>query len=177
MPIKIFNTMGRTLQEFIPINSQPDADGKIEVKMYHCGPTVYWDQHIGNMRAVVFADLFKRALEYNVYQDSDDKDFKYKVNLVRNYTDVGHLTGDNIGDADTGEDRMDRAASREGLTPDAIADKYIASFQRDITLLNADIKADSTDTTDSACTFIQRFIDNLNLASSAAHQSKTRFLP
>ena len=52
--------MGRTLQEFIPINSQPDAkDQKIEIKMYHCGPTVYWDQHIGNMRAAVFADLFK----------------------------------------------------------------------------------------------------------------------
>ena len=87
--------------------------------------------------------------------------------MVRNYTDVGHLTGDNIGDADTGEDRMDRAASREGLTPDAIADKYIASFQRDIKLLNADIKADSADTMDhtpratSYIKEIQEMVDKL----------------
>ncbi len=125
MPIKIYNTLGRELQTFKSIQ-------KGEVKMYHCGPTVYWDQHIGNMRAIVFADLFKRALEYN----------NYRVTLVRNYTDVGHLTGDNIGDADSGEDKMDKAATREGLQPDAIADKYIASFEKDITLLHAN-SADS----------------------------------
>ena len=131
MPIKIFNTLGRELQTFSPIH-----EGKVNI--YHCGPTVYWDQHIGNMRATVIADLVKRIFEYNTYTDKNGIVKNYNVTLVRNYTDVGHLTGDNVGDADTGEDRMDKAANREGLTANAIADKYIANFERDIKLLNAD---------------------------------------
>lgn len=94
--------------------------------MYHCGPTVYWTQHIGNMRAVVIVDFARRIFSYN----------NYEVNLVRNYTDVGHLTGDNIGDADLGEDRMEKAAAREGITPEAIAQKYIDIYNHDIALLN-----------------------------------------
>lgn len=60
----------------------------------------------------------------------------YTVTYVRNYTDVGHLTGDNIGDADSGEDRMEKASKRENLSPDAIADKYIQAFNDDIASLN-----------------------------------------
>ena len=131
MPIKIFNTLGRDVQAFSPIH-----EGKVNI--YHCGPTVYWDQHIGNMRAAVIADLVKRIFKYNTYTDRNGIVKNYNVTLVRNYTDVGHLTGDNVGDADTGEDRMDKAANREGLTANAIADKYIANFERDIKLLNAD---------------------------------------
>jgi cysteinyl-tRNA synthetase len=78
------------------------------------------------MRAVVIADLVRRMFMYNGYETT----------LVRNYTDVGHLTGDNIGDADTGEDRMTKAVQRENLTPDAIAQKYIDAYNRDITSLN-----------------------------------------
>ncbi len=132
--IFIYNTMGRELQEFVPIYSAAGPDGKVEVRMYHCGPTVYWDQQIGNMRAVVLADLIKRSIEYN----TDENGNNYKVTLVRNYTDVGHLTGDNIGDADTGEDKMDKAARRDGKTPDQIADFYIQRYLHDIKLLNAD---------------------------------------
>lgn len=117
----LLNTLSKKKELFIPIDKE-------NIKIYHCGPTVYWNQHIGNLRAVVIADIVKRALEYN----------NYKVQLVRNYTDVGHLTGDNIGDADSGEDRMMKAAKRENLTPDEIADKYITLYQRDISLLNAD---------------------------------------
>ena len=138
MPIKIFNTMGRKMQDFIPINKIPNTDGQIEIGIYHCGPTVYWDQHIGNMRAVVIADLIKRIFNYNSYTDTSNINSRYRVNLIRNYTDVGHLTGDNIGDADNGEDRMDKAATREGLDPTTIANKYIDNFEHDIKLLNAD---------------------------------------
>lgn len=114
-PIYILNTLSKEKELFTPIVSG-------EVSMYHCGPTVYWTQHIGNMRAVVIADLVRRVFEYN----------GYKVNLVRNYTDVGHLTGDNIGDADSGEDRMEKAAKRENSTPDEIANRYIDIYNKDI---------------------------------------------
>lgn len=117
--INLYDTLTRQKQKFIPL-----IPGK--VSMYHCGPTVYWNQHIGNMRAVVIVDLIRRAFSYAGYE----------AILVRNYTDVGHLTGDNIGDADTGEDRMEKAAVREHLSPSEIADKYIQSYQRDIKLLN-----------------------------------------
>lgn len=117
--IKLFNTAGKQLQSLHPVT--PGV-----INFYHCGPTVYWNQHIGNFRGMTEADLMRRALTYLGYQ----------VNYVRNYTDVGHLTGDNIGDADSGEDRMEKAVRREHLTPDAIADKYIAQFEADGAALN-----------------------------------------
>lgn len=113
--LKIYNTLTKTAEEFKPIH-----DG--EVLFYHCGPTVYWTQHIGNMRAMTMADLVRRTLMY----------LDYDVRFVRNYTDVGHLTSD----GDTGEDKMEKGAKREGLTPDQIADKYIDIFEADITALN-----------------------------------------
>jgi cysteinyl-tRNA synthetase len=122
MNITLTNTLSRKKETFSPITAGM-------VGMYHCGPTVYWNQHIGNMRAVVIADLARRMFEYN----------GYTVNLVRNYTDVGHLTGDNIGDADTGEDRMTKAVRRENLTPDEIAQKYIDTYNHDILTLNVEL--------------------------------------
>ncbi len=119
MNISLTNTLSKTKEVFKPI-----TEGR--VGMYHCGPTVYWNQQIGNMRAMVIADLVRRVFEYN----------GYSINFVRNYTDVGHLTGDNIGDADSGEDRMEVAARRENLSPDVIADKYIKAFNDDIASLN-----------------------------------------
>ncbi len=113
--VKVYNTLGREKQEFKPIK-----DG--QVLMYHCGPTVYWTQHIGNMRGMVMADLIRRSFEYQNYQ----------VKFVRNYTDVGHLTSD----SDTGEDKMERAAKRDNLSPDQIAEKYIKIFETDTQELN-----------------------------------------
>lgn len=107
--------MSRQIEEFKPIE-----EGK--VRFYHCGPTVYWVQHIGNMRAMVLADLIRRTFIYSGYD----------VKFVRNYTDVGHL----ISDGDVGEDKMEKGAKREGLTPDKIADKYIKIFNEDIKSLN-----------------------------------------
>lgn len=117
--LKIYNTLNRSQEEFVPI-----APNK--VSFYHCGPTVYWTQHIGNMRGMTMADLIRRSLVY----------LGYDVTFVRNYTDVGHLTGDNLGDADTGEDRMEKAAKREQLDPQSIAQKYINIFEKDIEKLN-----------------------------------------
>ena len=111
MDIYLRNKITNNKEKLIPINQN-------EVGIYHCGPTVYWTQHIGNMRAVVIADFLNRMFRYN----------GYKVKLVRNYTDVGHLTGDNLGDADTGEDRMEKASKREGLSPEEIALKYILLY-------------------------------------------------
>jgi cysteinyl-tRNA synthetase len=113
--LQLYNTLTRKKEEFIPIK-----EGK--VLFYHCGPTVYWTQHIGNLRGMTMGDLVVRAFRY----------LGYEVTYVRNYTDVGHLTSD----ADTGEDKMDKGVKREGLTPGEIADKYIAQFEHDTHALN-----------------------------------------
>ncbi len=117
--MQLYNTLTKQKEEFKPIK-----DG--EVLFYQCGPTVYWTQHIGNLRAMVQADFIRKSLIFS----------GYKVKFVRNYTDVGHLTGDNLGDADSGEDRMEKGAKREGLTPAEIANKYINLFESDCAELN-----------------------------------------
>ncbi len=99
---------------------EPIKKGKLS--FYQCGPTVYWTQHIGNMRAMVMSDLIYRTLTY----------LGYKVDFVRNYTDVGHLTDDQ----DAGIDKMEKAASRENMSPEKIAKKYIDIFEHDLKELN-----------------------------------------
>ncbi len=110
MTIQLFNTLSRKKEPFQPLTSG-------EVLFYHCGPTVYWTQHIGNLRGMTMGDLVRRVLEY----------VGYEVKHVRNYTDVGHLTSD----SDTGEDKMEKGAKREGKTPDEIAKFYIDQFETD----------------------------------------------
>lgn len=113
--MKLYNTLTRSVEEFIPLE-----EGK--VKFYHCGPTVYWTQHIGNLRGMTMGDILVRTM----------RRFGYAVSHVRNYTDVGHMTSD----ADTGEDKMEKGAKREGLSPDKIAEKYIGIFESDTRALN-----------------------------------------
>jgi cysteinyl-tRNA synthetase len=113
--MKLYNTLTRKKEEFKPLKDKV-------VNFYHCGPTVYWTQHIGNLRSMVMADLINRSLQY----------VGYKVKLVRNYTDVGHLTSDR----DEGEDKMIKAAQREKISPEAIAKKYIKIFEEDTAKLN-----------------------------------------
>ncbi|MCB9805632.1 cysteine--tRNA ligase [Candidatus Nomurabacteria bacterium] len=117
--IKIYNTETKSKENFSSL--KPNS-----VKIYQCGPTVYWYQHIGNMRAAFIGDIVFRSFIFE----------KYQVNFVRNFTDVGHLTGDNLGDADQGEDRMEKASKREDLSPQEIAQKYTDAYKKDISLLN-----------------------------------------
>jgi cysteinyl-tRNA synthetase len=113
--LKVYNTLNRKKETFKPIH-----EGK--VGMYTCGPTVYWYQHIGNLRSYIFSDILKRVLNYN----------NYKVKHVINITDVGHLTSD----ADEGEDKMEKSAAKEGKTPREIANYYFKIFEQDLEKLN-----------------------------------------
>jgi cysteinyl-tRNA synthetase len=114
-PLKLFNSLTRSLEDFEPL------DGKT-AKVYTCGPTVYNYQHIGNMRAYVFADTLGRALRFKGY------DVKHVINI----TDVGHLTSD----ADAGDDKMEKAATAAGKSAWDIAKFYQADFEADLARLN-----------------------------------------
>ena len=115
MEIRVYNTMTRRKEAFRPIEP-----GK--VRMYNCGPTVYDQAHIGNMRTYVMADVIRRIFEYLGYQ----------VRQVMNITDVGHLTSD----ADEGEDRMTVGARRTGRDPWEIAEHYTRLFFEDTAALS-----------------------------------------
>lgn len=117
--IILYNTLSRKKEVFVPLH-------KGKVGMYTCGPTVYNYMHIGNLRSFLFEDVLKRVLLFN----------KYNVKQVMNITDVGHLTGENEGDADSGEDKMLKGARREGKTVWEIADFYTKAFIFDTQKLN-----------------------------------------
>lgn len=115
--LKLYNTLTRKKEEFVPIK-------KGTVKMYSCGPTVYNYAHIGNMRAYIFMDTLRKVLKYN----------GYKVKHVMNITDVGHL----VSDADEGEDKMAKTARIENRSVYEIAKEYTDAFMKDIKALNID---------------------------------------
>jgi cysteinyl-tRNA synthetase len=113
--LKLFNSLTRQLETFEPVHPG-------EARVYSCGPTVYNYQHIGNMRAYVFADTLGRVLSYK----------GYKLTHVINITDVGHLTSD----ADAGEDKMEKIAASQGKSAWDIAAFYQADFEADLARLN-----------------------------------------
>jgi len=113
--LKLYNTLTRNKDEFVPLNKET-------VTMYSCGPTVYSEAHVGNMRAYLFMDSLRKVLKYN----------GYKLKHVMNITDVGHL----VSDADEGEDKMEKAAREAKLSPWDIAKKYTERFLIDIDKLN-----------------------------------------
>lgn len=117
--MKIYNSLSRKIEEFKPIK-------KGEVGIYTCGPTIYDYAHIGNFRTYLTSDLIVRTLSQE----------GYKVNFVMNLTDVGHLTGDNSGDADTGIDRMEKGANRENKNAWDIAKFYEDAFLKDFDRMN-----------------------------------------
>ena len=128
MDLFFYNTLTGKKEKFIPIN-------KNEVKMYSCGPTVYSYAHIGNFRTYIFVDSLRRTLEYN----------GYKMKHVMNITDVGHLTSD----ADTGEDKMEKAAKKEGKDPYEIAKFYANAFMGDMGKLHIEKPEIITKATDN----------------------------
>ena len=113
--MKLYNTMDRKVEEFVPIE-----EGK--VGMYCCGPTVYNYAHIGNLRTFIFEDILHRTLE----------EAGYRVKHVMNITDVGHLTGD----GDDGEDKLGKRSRETGKSVWDIAAFYTDAFFRDEQALN-----------------------------------------
>jgi cysteinyl-tRNA synthetase len=121
--LRLFNSLTRELEPFKPVHAgtEGDPNDPPEARVYTCGPTVYNYQHIGNMRAYVFADTLGRVLSYK----------GYKLQHVINITDVGHLTSD----ADAGDDKMEKAAAAQGKTAWDIAKFYQADFEADLARL------------------------------------------
>ncbi len=130
-PFHIFNTLSRSVEEFRPFHpGNPDQVGQApDATFYSCGPTVYLPQHLGNMRAYVFVDTLRRALEFN----------GYRVRHVMNITDVGHMTSD----ADAGEDKIEKTARAQGKDPIEVADFYILQFKADCAKLNIELPPDA----------------------------------
>ncbi len=111
MPLRVYNTLTRTKEDFKPL--VPGYVG-----MYCCGPTVYDHAHIGHAKLYVAMDVIVRYLRY----------IGYKVRYVQNITDVGHLTDD----ADEGEDKVVRKAAAERLDPMEVVEIYTTSFFEDM---------------------------------------------
>ena len=142
MKVQIYNTLTHSKEEFKPINKE-------EIRIYSCGPTVYSYAHIGNFRTYVFVDSLRRVFKYN----------GYNLKHVMNITDVGHLTSD----ADTGEDKMEKAAKKEGKNPYEIAEFYTKAFMEDMVKLNIDmpnIISKATDNIDEMLEMVNKIIEN-----------------
>lgn len=113
--LSIYNTLTRKKEKFTPLNSP-------NVGLYVCGPTVYSDVHLGNVRSFLSFDIVFRYLKY----------LGYKVRYVRNITDVGHL----VSDADEGEDKIAKKARLEKLEPMEIVQKYTNGFHEVMKIFN-----------------------------------------
>lgn len=141
MELYVYNTLTRRKEIFKPLE-----DGV--VKMYSCGPTVYKDATIGNMRTNIFQDNLRRVLKYN----------RYHLRHVMNITDVGHL----VSDGDEGEDKMIKSAKEEGKTPLEIAEHYTNLFFRDLERLNIDLPeiiCKATDHIQDMLQFVEKLVE------------------
>ncbi len=124
--LTIYNSLTKKKEIFVPL--APPFVG-----MYVCGPTVYNDVHLGNVRTFLSFDVIYRYLKY----------LGYRVRYVRNITDVGHLEHD----ADAGEDKIGKKAKLENLEPMEIVQRYTNSFHRVMgifNILNPDIEPSAT---------------------------------
>lgn len=140
--ISFSNTATNKKQEFKPIDPP-------KVGVYSCGPTVYWDQHIGHMYAYIHWDILVRFLRHS----------GYNVKWVMNITDVGHMTSDQ----DEGDDKMEKGAKREGITVWQIADKYMQQFVRSMEVLNIsnpDVLSRATEHIDEQIDLIKKIEEN-----------------
>lgn len=113
--VKIYNTYTSKLEELQPLN--PPYIG-----LYVCGPTVYGLPHLGHARSAITFDVMVRYLRH----------IGYKVRYVRNITDVGHL----LGDADEGEDKIEKEAKLAQISPMEVASQYADSYHQNLAQLN-----------------------------------------
>ena len=142
MDIYFYNTLTKQKDLFKPIE-----EGK--VKIYSCGPTVYKDATIGNMRTNLLNDTLRRVLKYNGYE----------LKHVMNITDLGHL----VSDGDEGEDKMLKSAREEHKSPLEIAEHYTKLFFRDLERLNIEtpeVVCKATDHIKEMLEMVQKIMKN-----------------
>lgn len=142
MEIKFYNTLTKTKDKFEPLEGNT-------VRIYSCGPTVYKDATIGNMKSYIFMDTLRRVLKYN----------GYNIKHAMNITDVGHL----VSDGDEGEDKMLKAAREEKKSPLEIAEFYTERFFNDFERLNIDkpeIICKATEHIDDMLEFVKKLLEN-----------------
>ena len=142
MDLYFYNTLTRKKEIFKPL------EGK-EVRMYSCGPTVYKDATIGNMRTYIMNDIIRRVLKYN----------GYTVKHAMNITDVGHL----VSDGDEGEDKMVKSSREMHKTPTEIANYYTDLFFKDLEKLNIEtpeIICKATEHIPDMIKYVRKLIDN-----------------
>ena len=142
MELKFYNTLSKTKEVFKPIKKE-------EVRIYSCGPTVYKNATIGNMRTNIFQDVLRRVLRYNGYT------LKHAMNI----TDVGHL----VSDGDEGEDKMLKSAREEKKTPMQIAEHYTQLFFEDLKDLHIEtpeIVCKATEHIKEMLAYVQKLMEN-----------------
>ncbi len=142
MDIYFYNTLTKQKEKFEP------QEGN-QVRMYSCGPTVYKDATIGNMRTNIFQDVLRRVLKYNGYT------LKHAMNI----TDVGHL----VSDGDEGEDKMIKSAREMHKTPLEIAEHYTKLFFEDLKKLNIEtpeIVCKATEHIPDMIQYVKKLLEN-----------------
>jgi len=140
--LSIYNSLSGKKEIFEPINAP-------FVGLYVCGPTVYNEAHLGNIRTFLTFDIVYRYLTH----------LGYKVRYVRNITDVGHL----VDDVDFGEDKIEKRARLEKIEPMEIVQKYTNSFHHTtqlFNLLNPNIEPAATGHIIEQIEMIQKILNN-----------------
>jgi cysteinyl-tRNA synthetase len=146
MALSVHNSLTRVEENFVPIHTE-------YVGMYTCGPTVYDYVTVGNWRTYTLGDIVARTLTYT----------GYNVKYFMNITDVGHLTGDNEGNADTGVDRMEKAKLREGKNAWDIAKFYTEDFMEGYKKLNLTLPEQflkATDYISEQISLVEKLMEN-----------------
>ena len=151
--MRLYDTMQRSVVPII--SAQPGL-----LRVYACGPTVYRDAHVGNMRTFLLTDLIRRTAEFS----------KIQVRLVQNITDVGHMADDaGLGGVDEGqgdtEDRVLQQAATEGKGALEVARHYEDRFHRDLAALNiypADEYPRASESIDLMIELISKLLDDGN---------------
>ena len=141
-PLYIQNSLSRKKELFEPLNAP-------HVGMYVCGPTVYSNVHLGNVRTFLSFDVIYRYLEF----------IGYKVRYVRNITDVGHL----VGDADEGEDKIGKIARLQKIEPMEVVQKYTNDFHdvmRVFNILSPSIEPTATGHIIEQISSIEKIMEN-----------------
>jgi cysteinyl-tRNA synthetase len=143
-PVYLHNTLTRRKELFQPLNPP-------KVTIYNCGPTVYKDIHIGNLRTFTMTDWLRRVLEYNGYD----------VFLVRNITDVGHLF--EADHTEGGLDKIEQEARKSGRSAWEIAEFYTEQYMRDseeMNILPPHLSPKATDHIPEMIAMTQQLIEN-----------------